>query len=162
MRKKNSRIEVLIVSSISTVREGIIEALSGDPEIKVKGQVSSVLELMGCVSRLNPSIVIVKDDDKGICSLEAINLINQGATGVKILLLIKDYNEDRELAALKMGVKGFLPESVGRGDFIRCIKAINRGEMWVRRRVMERLIQQLLAINPPKRDDHIRSSSRGV
>ena len=112
MRKKNSHIGVLVVSSISPVRKGIINTLSEDAEIQVKGQASSVLELVECISRLNPSIVIVKDDDKGISSLEAINLINQRADSAKILLLIKDYNEDRELAALKMGVKGFLPESV--------------------------------------------------
>ncbi|MBI2487184.1 MAG: response regulator transcription factor [Deltaproteobacteria bacterium] len=145
MGKKQNLIEVLVVSSRPFVRKRIISILSGEEEIRAKGEASNIFELGECIAKQNPNIVIVNDDDKGISSLEAIKLINQETSDAKILLLIKDYDEKKELTALKMGVRGFLPESVGKADFVKCIRAISNGEMWVRRRVMEKLIQQLLS-----------------
>ena len=78
-------------------------------------------------------------------TIKAISLLNKNINDLtKILFLINDYDEDLELAALKMGVRGFLPKNVAKTDLVKCIKAINMGEMWVRRRVMQRLIDQLL------------------
>jgi DNA-binding NarL/FixJ family response regulator len=144
MGKKKNHIEVLVVSSRPFVRKRIISTLSGEEEISAEGEASNIFELGQCIAKHNPNIVIVNDDDKGISSLEAIKLISQETRDAKILLLIKNYDEKKELTALKMGVKGFLPESVEKADFVKCIRAISNGEMWVRRRVMEKLIQQLL------------------
>jgi DNA-binding NarL/FixJ family response regulator len=144
MRTKTKSIGFLVVSGRPFVRKKIISTLSGEEEIIAVGEASNIFELGECIPKLNPPIVILSDEDKDLNSLEAIRLINQKTSDSKILLLIKDYDEERELNALKMGVKGFLPVNVGKADFVKCIRAINNGEMWVRRRVMEKLIQQLL------------------
>lgn len=144
MRRNVNYIEVLVFSAHSLVRKGIISTLSGEAEIRVKGQATNIIELGERIVELNPRVVIINDDDHGLSSLGAIKLINQITNDAKILLLIKDYDDEKELTALKMGVRGFLPESVGKADFIKCVRAINDGEMWVRRKVMEKLIQQLL------------------
>ncbi|MGQ0794442.1 MAG: hypothetical protein ACT4NX_10240 [Deltaproteobacteria bacterium] len=141
---KSKFMDVLVFSSRSLVRKGVISHLSGEDDIRLKGEASNVMELIECLDKIKPNIVIINDDDEEVSILEAINLVNQMASHVKILLLLKDYDEDKEVAALKMGVRGFLPERAGKDDIVKCIKAINDGEMWVRRKVMERLIKQLL------------------
>ncbi|HEX3036780.1 MAG TPA: response regulator transcription factor [Thermodesulfobacteriota bacterium] len=151
-------IGVLVVSSRSLVRRGIISALADEGNIRILGEASNRLELLENIDKLRPGIVIV-NDDREMNSLETIRLITQKHTDLKILLLIKDYNEDKELEALKMGVRGFLPERAIRADFIRCINAIDKGEMWIRRKVMEKLIQQLWVINPPQRQSSLSSSA---
>ncbi len=144
MRRSVNYIEVLVFSAHSLVRKEIISTLSGEAEIRVKGLATNIIELGERIAELNPHVVIINDDDHGLSSLGAIKLINQITNNAKILLLIKDYDDEKELTALKMGVRGFLPESVGKAAFIKCVRAINDGEMWVRRKVMEKLIQQLL------------------
>ena len=145
MRRKDNHISVLIVGSDDFAGKGIIDALTGENEINIEGHASNVSELEYYINKLTPNIVIVNDQGKGIGSLKAINLINKKISDLtKILFLINDYDEDLELAALKMGVRGFLPKNVAKADLVKCIKAINTGEMWVRRRVMQKLIDQLL------------------
>ena len=145
MRRKDNHISVLIVGSDDFAGRGIIDALTGENEINIEGRASNVSELEYHINKLTPNIVIVNDQGKGIGSLKAINLINKKISDLtKILFLINDYDEDLELAALKMGVRGFLPKNVAKADLVKCIKAINTGEMWVRRRVMQKLIDQLL------------------
>jgi two-component system nitrate/nitrite response regulator NarL len=150
MGKKADNIRVLIFSARSLVRRGIISALDDEDGIEVLGQASNRLELMEGIGSLNPDIIIVNDDYRGRNVLEIIQLMIQKVPNTKILLLIKDYDEDKELEALKLGVRGFLPESAAKADFIKCVKAVNKGEMWIRRKVMEKLIQQLLVPNVPK------------
>jgi Response regulator containing a CheY-like receiver domain and an HTH DNA-binding domain len=130
MKDKADYISVLVVSARSSVRRGIVGALFGEDNIKVLGQASNRLELLEGIWKLRPSIVIVDDDDRDISSLETITLINQKSADTKILLLMKDYDEYKELEALRMGVRGFLPRSAGRADFLKCIRALDKGEMW--------------------------------
>lgn len=145
MRRKDNQISVLIVGSDDFTRKAIIDALTGEDQINIEGHASNISELEHYINKLTPNIVIVNDQSRGISSLEAISLLNKNINDLtKILFLINDYDEDLELAALKMGVRGFLPKNVAKADLVRCIKAINMGEMWVRRRVMQRLIDQLL------------------
>ena len=154
MEERFDYIGVLIVSAHPLVREGIISVLSGQDDIKVVGYASNRLELMERIYNLDPNIIVVHDEDnKDTNSLEAIQLINHRATNARVLLLVEDDDEDKELTALKMGVRGFLLERTGKDDFIKCIKAINRGEMWVRRKIMEKLIHQLL-VNQ-KREEYL-------
>ncbi|HSE84530.1 MAG TPA: response regulator transcription factor [Thermodesulfobacteriota bacterium] len=158
MSEKTNHIGVLVVSSRSLVRRGIISALTDEDDIRVLGEASNRLELLENIGKLKPSILIV-NDDRDMNSLETIRLATYKNADLKILLLIKDYNEDKELEALKMGVRGFLPESAVKSDFVRCIKAINKGEMWIRRKVMEKLIQQLWVVNPPQRKSDLSLSN---
>jgi two-component system response regulator DevR len=145
LRRKDNNIRVLIVGSDDFASRGIIDALTGDDEINIEGYASNFSELEDYIDKLTPNIVIVNDQGKGTGRLKAINFLNNKINDLtKILFLINDYDEDLELTALKMGVRGFLPKSVAKADLIKCIKAINTGEMWVRRRVMEKLMDQLL------------------
>ncbi|GEM_PF-3027950 len=151
---KKDSIKVLVFGAHSLMRKGIISALIGEDDINVVGQASNRLELIVAIDNLNPNIVIIEDGN-GTAGLETINLINQRNGHTKVLLLIKDYDEDKELAALKIGVKGFLTETVAEADLIKCIRAITNGEMWVRRRVLERLIRQFLALNRLNGDGYL-------
>jgi DNA-binding NarL/FixJ family response regulator len=157
MGEKSGYINVLVVSAYSLVREGIISMLSGADDIKVVGRASNRLELMECIYKLKPNIVIINDEDnKSVSSLEAVQLINQESNDAKVLLLIEDYDKDKELAALEMGVRGYLPERARKADFAKCIKAINRGEMWVRREIMGEFVKQLFV--KIKRGDYLSPS----
>ena len=147
MDTETTFIKVLVSSTNSLMRKGIVSDLSGEGGIKVVGQVPNRLELMDSIYASNPDVVILSEDSSnGTGISDTINLIHQKALNPKLLLITKQYDEDRELALLRMGVKGFLPESVGSADMIKCVKAISRGEMWVRRKVMEKLLSQLLAV----------------
>jgi DNA-binding NarL/FixJ family response regulator len=129
------------------MRKGIVSDLSGVDGIRVVGQVPNRLELMDSIYRSNPDVVILgEDSSNGTGIADTINLIHQKPLNPKLLLITKQYDDDRELALLRMGVRGFLPESAGSADILKCVRAIGRGEMWVRRKVMEKLISQLLAV----------------
>ncbi len=136
-------IRVLVSCANSLMRKGIISDLAEEDTIKVVGQVSNRLELMEFIYSSNPDVVILIEDNNGTSISETISLISQKTPETKLLVIIKQHDEDKELALLGTGVKGFLTENTESADIIKCVKVIGRGEMWVRRRVLEKYIQQL-------------------
>ncbi|HSE84349.1 MAG TPA: response regulator transcription factor [Thermodesulfobacteriota bacterium] len=144
MKGNSGHIKVLVVSSHYLIVEGITSILSGEKNIKVAGQASNILELIELLYDLNPDIVIVHSGD-GINDniLEITRLINQEASEAKVVLLIEDYNMNEELVALENGVRGYLPTRLVKSSLVKCIEAVSRGEMWVRREAVGEFLQQL-------------------
>ena len=102
MQERSDYIGVLAVSDMPLIREGMISVLSAADDIKVVGHASNMLELMYYLYKLTPNVVIINDEcTKGISSLEAIGLINQKAIDAKVVLLIEDYDDDKELTDRK-------------------------------------------------------------
>ncbi len=141
-------IKVLVCSADSLMRKGIISELGGQDTIKVVGQVSNRLELMEFIHSFNPDVVILTEDsNNGTGISETISLIHQKAPETKLVVITKHHDDDRELALLRFDVKGFLTENTESIDIIKCVKAIGRGEMWVRRRVLEKYVLQLSVLH---------------
>lgn len=147
MHSETNLIKVLVSCANSLMRKGIVSDLAGVDGITVIGQVSNRLELMESIYRSNPDVVILgEDSNNGTSVLETVNLIHQKAPETKLLLITKECDDNKELALLRMGVRGFLLESAGNVDIVKCVMAIASGEMWVRRKVVGKLIQQLLVL----------------
>lgn len=150
----SKQINLVIVSDRLLVREGIMYLLSGEDDIKVVDRISNGFELAASLSKLSPDIVIIDDFIKSMNGLEAVRLINQKTADAKVLLLIRDYDEDKELTALKIGIAGFLIENSAKADFIRCIRGVSEGKMWIRREIMEKYIKRQLSAKTPQEENH--------
>ena len=157
--KKSEKIGVLLFSPSTLVRQMITGILKRHDNIKVIGQASNRSEFIDSLNDHNPEIVIIHNHSKSdVNTFEAVRLINELAAGAKPMVLIEEYDEDFELAALETGVRGYLPESKVKKDLIRSVKAVNGGQMWVRRAVIGEFVQQLFV--KIKRGDYLSPSVR--
>jgi DNA-binding NarL/FixJ family response regulator len=145
---------VLISSNNALLRAGIKSILSNVEDIQIFDVPKDRLELLECVYTYNPDIVILSETDLlDSHGSEIMRLVLQKAVQTKFLLIIKAYDEDKELAWLKAGVKGFLTANTGNADFIKCIRAVKRGELWVRRKLLEKYIEHLsIMLNLSRKD----------
>jgi len=146
---------VLISSNNALLRAGIKSILSNVEDVQILDLPKDRLELLECIYTYNPDIVILSETDLlDSHGSEIMRLILQKAVQTKFLLIIKAYDEDKELAWLKAGVKGFLTVNTGSADFIKCISAVKRGELWVRRKLLEKYIEHLsIMLNLSRKND---------
>jgi len=54
---------------------------------------------------------------------------------------------DKELSALKIGVRGILSENFDLSTLLECINTLDKGGLWFRRKVMEKFITEQLFLN---------------
>ncbi len=141
------KIKVLGVSSNFLVRRGFLSGLSSEHDIEVLCEGSNRLELLDCIGKVKLDVIVVSEISNFSDCLETINLIKQEDFYLKVILVIHQKDLEKELFALKLGVKGIVPGSSSNSNFLRCIRSVNKGRLWIRRKVLERYISQLSILN---------------
>ena len=145
MRERSS---VVVYSDNCIIRKGLISSLSSKKDIQVVGEASTRIELLECMDAVKPDVVLMyfNNSSRDRCA-EVIELANRKSPETKVLLLVEDYDDKRDLEALKLGVKGVIAEADVDEYVAKAIRSIQRGELWVRRRVLAKLVKQLLLFN---------------
>ncbi len=143
-------ISIILTSSRPLLLEGIKGLLRGENDIHVIDHVSNLLELKEVLLKLKPHIAIVEYD---IARHQAASdLLRKISLETKVLILLKDHGEETELSLLNQGVSGIMSETTGRAELIKCIRAIAGGQVWARRQLLERYLQQQLNVRFVSRD----------
>lgn len=137
-------IDVIVLSPSNFFRQAITNILEKDNSIRAVREASNKLELLDHLYELNSSIVVIHDREiSNFTTAEAVRIVNEEGQNARSILLIDDYDKEKELRVLEMGVRGYLPETKISADLAKAIKAINSSEMWVRREVMGEFVQQI-------------------
>jgi DNA-binding NarL/FixJ family response regulator len=149
---------ILIYSPHTLVIKGIKGILASTPGINLIGHATNWTETMLKIYELDPSVLIINNDgnETGSSNLqEAISLIISEFPGLNCLKIINAPDHEKEIAALKLGIKGVLMENTESDRFIECIKRISSGGLWYRRVILERFISEQLFLQ------RLRENERG-
>lgn len=127
-------LRVVLAEDQYLMRAGLIEAMTGDPEVEVAGVAAGFDELMDAVARLAPDVVVTDirmpptGTDEGI---RAAALLRDSHPGLGVVVL-SQYTEPRYvLRLLERGAEGrayLLKERVGdRGQLVRAVREVAAG-----------------------------------
>ena len=100
-----------------------------------------------------PSVVIINNDKNASDYTNCLDTIRQTLhefPNIRILLIINTGDVDLELLALKIGVRGIIPENFEQKELSESILSIVNGGLWFRKRIMEQFIIEQLALNKYK------------
>lgn len=143
-------LKVLLYSTHPLVIKGIKGILADMPGIELVGDADNWVETMLGIHKLEPGLLIFTDDGAGTGSsniLEAASTIINEFPGLNCLLVMNAPVDEKELAALKLGVKGVLIENSESDKLPDCIKCISRGGLWFRRAVLEKFVREQLFVH---------------
>jgi len=142
---KSDIIKVVAASSSPLVQRGIIAMLYEESDIIVIKQASSTIEIMESIYNDHPDLLII-DAINGTqdTNLNRIEIVHKTFPDVKVLLIIDKHDEHQELKALRLGVRGIISEGVDQSEFIRSIKSVCSGKLWIRQYILEKFIIDLL------------------
>ena len=140
-------VKILLFSSHPLVIKGITGMLTDEPYVKLLGHASSTVEMMLRIHESDPSIVIMNDDERGVDKSSAFESVRSALTEfpkLNILMIMNGTDYEKELAALKTGIRGVLSDDFESDVLIECIKCISGGGLWFRRKVLEKFISERL------------------
>jgi DNA-binding NarL/FixJ family response regulator len=63
----------------------------------------------------------------------------------RMMMLNSQFSDEEKMELIKLGVKGFLPKNTNREKMKSAFEAVLSGQMWVSRKVTQRLLSELLA-----------------
>jgi two-component system NarL family response regulator len=102
-----------------------------------------------------PGVLLLDLDMHGLAAPDRIAALKQLSPDTAIVAVSGPIADDDELALFMSGVRGCCSYDIGGELLVRLIVAVARGELWIRRSLTPRLLEELAARSrgeaPPKR-----------
>ena len=137
---------VLIADDDDLMRAGLVELLSGEPEIEIVGEASTGREAVERARRLDPDVVLMDVRMPDLDGIGATLELTQAAPSARVLILTTFEQDDYVFGALRAGASGFLLKRTRPEELIAAVRTIAAGDSLlspsVTRRVIDRMAQQ--------------------
>jgi DNA-binding NarL/FixJ family response regulator len=139
---------VLIADDDDLMRAGLVELLSGEPEIEIVGEASTGRQAVERTRRLGPDLVLMDVRMPDLNGIQATGELIRIAPETKVLILTTFEQDDYVFGALRAGASGFLLKRTRPEELIAAVHTIARGDSLlspsVTRLVIDRMAQQPL------------------
>ena len=145
---------ILIASSATSTVEKWEQASEGFAAILTVRRFDALKETL---SQLTPDVLLLDVDLHGLEGLRGVGALRTAYPLAKVMVFSDAVSDEMEIALFKLGVRGCALRQVEPQLLKRMIAAIQAGELWIRRAITPRLLDELRA--QCRRDEEARSGS---
>lgn len=138
-----SSIRIVIAEDNPALRELLREQLRFAPDFEVVAEARDGREAIASVGRLDSDILILDLDLPEIDGLEVLRAVRCFSPTTQVIIHSGHSEEATILEALALGAMGYIVKGDGI-DLEKAIRAVQRGEVWARRQVLTRALDQLV------------------
>jgi two-component system nitrate/nitrite response regulator NarL len=147
-------VKVGIADDRKLLLEVIHLAFQQEKSIKIVGEAVNGAEALSMVSELKPDVLLLNPRANGLAESDVINTLLSASPTTKILLLSFPEDEAIIVNALVAGAKGYVSKTTGLRELCRAVEAVHRGELWVERRLMGRILDGHVSSHSTKRNGY--------
>jgi len=134
--------KLMVVDDHILFREGLISLFRSTPDFKVVGEAGSVQEGIEKARALQPDIILMDFSLPDGTGLDATQAILKAAPNCKIIFLTVHEADDKLFAAIRAGAKGYLAKNVAGKNLLSSLRALDRDEMALSRKMSGRIVRE--------------------
>jgi DNA-binding NarL/FixJ family response regulator len=138
-------IQIAVAEDEQRLCERLREQLECLPDLEITSGARNGREVITTAGRLVPDILILDIDLPGMCGLELLQVVRWCSPDTKVIVLSNHTEEAIIREAIEIGAKGYLVKGDG-ADMAKVIRAVQRGEVWTRRRILAEVLNQLISL----------------
>ena len=139
--------KVLVVDDHIMFREGVISLFRSTNDFIVIGEAGTVKQGIKSAITLRPDIVLMDFKLPDGTGLEATKEILSEMRDCTIVFLTANEEDQTLFAAIRAGAKGYLPKSLAGSDLISSLRALERNEMAIPRKMSSRIVEEFSHLN---------------
>jgi DNA-binding NarL/FixJ family response regulator len=136
-------IRIVVAEDHDELREVISEQFRLAPDMEIMGEARDGWEAIAAVGRLTPDILTLDLDLPGLSGLDVLSIVRWYRPTTKVIMLSGQDEEETIREALRRGARGYIVKSTGT-DLCKAVRAVQRGEVWAKRRVLASLIEEMV------------------
>jgi two-component system, NarL family, response regulator DevR len=136
-------ITVFLVDDHEVVRRGLVDLLSGDPELRVVGEAGSVAEAKARIPAARPDVAVLDvrlPDGSGIDLCSDLLAVHDE---LRCLILTSFTDEQSMLDAILAGASGYVVKDIRGMELATAIKAVGSGKSLLDNRAAAALMSKL-------------------
>lgn len=149
-------IRVLLVDDHNLVRAGLRSVLHAYPEICVVGETVDGKQATVLATRMRPDVVVMDLDMPNGDGLTATRSLRSAAPEVRVLIVSMHAEEEKLLALLDAGARGYLSKAAAERELAEAIRVVASGDIYLRPAVANALAQQTARPSPQRTDARAR------
>lgn len=124
-------IDIIIADDHKMVREGIIQLLELDGDIKVIAEASDGIECLNKIDELNPEVLLLDINMPKMNGLEVLQEIKTSKRDIKVLILTIHNEIEYLLKAVSIGVDGYVLKDSDSSILKSAIFTVYNGETYI-------------------------------
>ena len=121
------QVTVAIVEDLDEVREGVVNFINFDPELKVIASFPTAEEAFDFMVKNQPDVVIMDINLPGMSGIRFIEEIRDKCPATQFMMFTVYENDDKVFEALKAGASGYLLKKTSPATIIESIKDLYHG-----------------------------------
>ena len=145
-----SRIRTAILGDNRLFREGLKRILASEPSLIVvgEGDRAALDEFLR-----DPALDVLLTDTWIDGALAPSAERRRIGARPCLILLAAEADDDWAVRALKAGARGILVKSAGAEDLIKAVRLVYEGQIWARRQVLARIVEELATLSETSRTE---------
>lgn len=148
-RKRSNRpgptkMEVLLVDDHPVVRRGLVQLLSGEPDLEVCGEANTGREARALIAEAQPDLAII---DLALPDVDGIDLIKSlHGRHADIPLLVLSMREEDIYAerALRAGARGYIAKGRPPEELLRAIRQVLAGSVYLSTEMADTILRRVV------------------
>jgi DNA-binding NarL/FixJ family response regulator len=136
-------VSVFLVDDHEVVRRGLIELLSGDPELNVVGEAASVAEALARIPALRPDVAVLDVQLPDGSGVELCRELLSRLENLRCLMLTSFTSDEAVLDAILAGASGYVIKDIKGMELAAAVKEIGAGRSLLDNRAAAALMAKL-------------------
>jgi two-component system, NarL family, response regulator NreC len=145
-------IRVVLADDHTVVRAGLRAVLSAARDIQIIGEASTGTEAVDMVERFRPEVVVMDLSMPELDGTAATREIVARELPTRVLVLTMHAEEDYLVPLMEAGAAGYLVKSFADRELIDAVRAVARGDVYVRPAAARVLARNLSRKDPAQED----------
>ena len=146
-------IRVIIVEDDRATREGLGVLIAGTPGYQCVAQFRSVEEALSSSARESPDVLLLDIGLPGMRGSEGIGLLKEKYTGVQILMLTINADDDSVFESICRGACGYLLKNTTPGRLLEAIREAHDGGAPMSPEIARKVVTLFQKTGPPEKID---------
>jgi len=148
---------ILIVDDHPMVRQGLMDALSEEPDLEVCGQASDTRGALRALKQCRPDLIILDlSFSSGSDGLDFIkDLRYQGSTPKVLVFSMHDESLYAE-RVLRAGAQGFLNKEASTDEIVKAVNRVLQGEVYLSGHMSSFFVQRAIRAPAPESSDGLK------
>lgn len=136
-------IRVFIVDDQTIFRESVAAVLSLQKDFLVVGHAGSMAEARPLMKKTNPDVLLLDLKLPGQNGTDLLRELPELCASCRAIVSASIETEEDVVDAMRLGARGFLSKSASTDLYMKCIRKVHAGEVWLNGRMTEAVLEAL-------------------
>ena len=136
--REELRISVFIVDKQVIYRHGLVQILTGDPEVQVVGDSAFLSDVYDQIESQPPDVILIDIDLPSLSGLGMVRQVVSRLPGVSVVVLSPNPDDDQLFQAIKSGASAFVNKDATADELMTTVRRASRKEYPINDSLLQR------------------------